>query len=85
MKKRKAGVGSSAGKGRRVSTKGKAKPVSSRSKQAPFAGKGAPKNVDEYLARVPGVAQSRFNEMRGSSVGGARRSGGGNQLRDSCF
>jgi uncharacterized protein YdhG (YjbR/CyaY superfamily) len=64
MKKRKAGVAD-----RRVKA-GVCRPrvrlsVSSRSKRASIAGKGAPKNVDEYLARVPGVAQSRFNEMRG--------------------
>jgi uncharacterized protein YdhG (YjbR/CyaY superfamily) len=48
MKKRKAGVGRSAGKGTRASAKSK----------------GAPKNVDEYLARVPEPARSRLQEMR---------------------
>ena len=31
---------------------------------APATGKGAPKNVDEYFARVPEPARSRLKEMR---------------------
>jgi uncharacterized protein YdhG (YjbR/CyaY superfamily) len=61
-KKRKAGVGRSAGKGMRVSAKGKRGP--SRGKQVSATGKGAPKNVDEYIARVPEPARSRLREMR---------------------
>jgi uncharacterized protein YdhG (YjbR/CyaY superfamily) len=60
MKKRKAGR--SGGKGRRAAAKGKRIPP--RRKQASATGKGAPKNVDEYLARVPEASLSRFNEMR---------------------
>jgi uncharacterized protein YdhG (YjbR/CyaY superfamily) len=62
MKKRKAGVGRPAGKGRRAAAKDKR--IQPRRKQAPATGKDTPKNVDEYLARVPEAAQSRFNEMR---------------------
>jgi uncharacterized protein YdhG (YjbR/CyaY superfamily) len=60
MKKRKAGR--SGGKGRRAAAKGKRIPP--RRKQASATGKGAPKNVYEYIARVPEAARSRFNEMR---------------------
>jgi len=62
MATRKAVLGRSAGKGRRAAAKGKRIPP--RRKQASATGKGAPKNVDEYLARVPGAARSRFNELR---------------------
>jgi uncharacterized protein YdhG (YjbR/CyaY superfamily) len=62
MKKRKTGVGRSAGKGMRASAKGKRGP--SRGKQVSATGEGAPKNVDEYIAAAPESARSRLNEMR---------------------
>jgi uncharacterized protein YdhG (YjbR/CyaY superfamily) len=55
MRKAKGNVGKSAGTGASASTKGK--PVRSQ-------GKGAPKNVDKYFARVPEPARSRLKEMR---------------------
>lgn len=61
-KKRKAGVGRSAGKGVRASAK--AKRVGGRLKQVSVAGKGALKDVDKYIARVPEPARSRLKEMR---------------------
>jgi len=62
MKKRKAGIGRSAGKGRRASAKGKS--VAGRGKQASAKGNGSPKNVDAYFARVPEPARSRLKELR---------------------
>jgi uncharacterized protein YdhG (YjbR/CyaY superfamily) len=64
MKKRKTGVGISAGEGTRASAK--AKRVGGRGKQVSVAGKGALKDVDKYIARVPEPARSRLKEMRGA-------------------
>ena len=61
-KKRKAGVGGSADKGMRASAKGKRGP--SRGKQVSATGKGAAKNVDEYIAAAPEPVRSRLKEMR---------------------
>jgi uncharacterized protein YdhG (YjbR/CyaY superfamily) len=63
MKKTKAGVGRSAGKGGRASAKGK-RVAGGRSKQGSAKGKGAPKNVDEYIAAAPEPARSRLKDMR---------------------
>ena len=38
--------------------------VKSRNRGSAARGKGAPKNVDEYLARVPEPARSTLNKMR---------------------
>jgi uncharacterized protein YdhG (YjbR/CyaY superfamily) len=62
MKKGKAGVGRSAGKGVRASAEGKR--VAGRGKKVSGTGKGAPKDVDKYIARVPEPARSRLKEMR---------------------
>jgi len=40
------------------------KKVKSRNRGSAARGKGAPKNVDEYLARVPEPARSILNKMR---------------------
>jgi len=40
------------------------KKVKSRNRGSAARGKGAPKNVDEYLARVPEPARSTLNKMR---------------------
>jgi uncharacterized protein YdhG (YjbR/CyaY superfamily) len=61
MKKAKSGVGRPAGEGARGTDRGKRLP--DRSKRASVTGKGAPKNVDEYFARVPEPARSRLKEM----------------------
>lgn len=62
MKKRKAGVGKSAGKGMRASTKGAGVP--GRGKKGSATGKGAPKDVDKYIAAAPEPGRSRLKEMR---------------------
>ena len=62
MKKRKTGVGRSAGKGVRTSARAKRAP--GRGKQVSVAGKGALKDVDKYIAGVPEPARSRLKEMR---------------------
>jgi uncharacterized protein YdhG (YjbR/CyaY superfamily) len=59
-KKRKAGRSASKG----VRTSAKAKRAPGWSKQASGMGKGAPRDVHEYLARVPEPARSRLKEMR---------------------
>ena len=61
LKKRKTSVGRSAGKGT-ASAKGKS--VARRGKRASTTGKGGPKNVDEYLARVPEPGRTRLEKMR---------------------
>ena len=61
MKKRKVGVGRSAGKGR-VSARRKCFPA--RGKRVPVTGGSAPKHVDEYIAAAPEPARSRLKEMR---------------------
>ena len=62
MKKRKTGVGRSAGKGVRVSAEGKR--ALSRGKKASAAGKGSAKDVDEYIAAAPEPARKMLKEMR---------------------
>jgi uncharacterized protein YdhG (YjbR/CyaY superfamily) len=62
MKKRKAGVGKSAGKGTRASTKGAGVP--GRGKRVSATSKGAPKDVDKYIAAAPEPGRSRLKEMR---------------------
>jgi len=62
MKKGKAGVGKSAGKGMRASTKGAGVP--GRGKKGSATGKGAPKDVDKYIAAAPEPGRSRLKEMR---------------------
>jgi uncharacterized protein YdhG (YjbR/CyaY superfamily) len=62
QKKTKAGVGRSAGKGARVAAK--VKRVGGRGGQGSVKGKGGPKDVDEYFARVPEPGRSRLKEMR---------------------
>ena len=62
MRKGKTGVGRSAGKGVRVSAEGKR--ALSRGKKVSGTAKGAPKDVDKYIARVPEPARSRLKEMR---------------------
>jgi hypothetical protein len=62
MKKTKPGVGKSSGKSDRASAKDKR--VAGHGKKASATGKGAVKNVDEYIARVPEPARSTLNEMR---------------------
>jgi len=62
MRKAKGSVGKSASKVGSASTKGK--PVRSQGKKASATGKGGPKNVEEYFARVPEPARSRLTEMR---------------------
>jgi uncharacterized protein YdhG (YjbR/CyaY superfamily) len=62
MKKRKTGVGRSAGKGVRVSAEGKR--ALSRGKKASAAGKGSAKDVDEYIAAAPEPARRMLKEMR---------------------
>jgi hypothetical protein len=62
MKKTKAGVGRSAGKGARASARGKR--ITGQGKKISASGKSAAKNLDEYIARVPEGARSRLREMR---------------------
>jgi uncharacterized protein YdhG (YjbR/CyaY superfamily) len=62
MKKRKAGVGRSSGEGTRASAK--AKRVGGGGKKVSGTGRGTPKDVDKYIARVPEPARSRLKEMR---------------------
>jgi uncharacterized protein YdhG (YjbR/CyaY superfamily) len=64
MKKRKAGMGKSAGKGRRASIKGKVKRISKQGKQSSATRKDTPKNVDEYIAAASEPARGRLKEMR---------------------
>jgi len=59
-KKRKAGRSGSKG----VPGSAKAKRVPGRGKQVSATGKGAPKNVNEYIAAMPEPARSRLKEMR---------------------
>jgi uncharacterized protein YdhG (YjbR/CyaY superfamily) len=61
-KKTKAGVGRSAGKRGRASATGKG--VLGRGKRDSDASKGAPKNVDEYIAAAAEPARSRLKELR---------------------
>jgi uncharacterized protein YdhG (YjbR/CyaY superfamily) len=62
MKKTKLGGGKSGGKSDRASARNKR--VAGLGKKASATGKGAAKNVDEYIARVPEPARSRLKEMR---------------------
>jgi uncharacterized protein YdhG (YjbR/CyaY superfamily) len=62
LRRKKRKGGRSGGKGVRASAKGKR--ALGRGKQASATGKSAPKNVDEYIARVPEPARSRLREMR---------------------
>jgi hypothetical protein len=62
MRKKKPGVGRSAGKGVRVSAE--AKRALSPGKKVSGTGQGAPKDVDKYIARLPEPVRSRLMEMR---------------------
>ena len=61
-KKRKAAVRRSALNGRRLSSRGER--VSNRGKKAAATSKGAAKDVEKYIERVPEPARSRLKEMR---------------------
>jgi uncharacterized protein YdhG (YjbR/CyaY superfamily) len=61
-RKKKAGVGRTAGKGVRAAGKGSS--VVGRVRQAAARGKGGAKNVDEYIAVAPEPARRRLKEMR---------------------
>jgi uncharacterized protein YdhG (YjbR/CyaY superfamily) len=62
MKKTKAGAGRSAGKGGRASANGKR--ILGLGKRDSATGKGAPKDVDEYIAAAPEPARRMVKEMR---------------------
>jgi uncharacterized protein YdhG (YjbR/CyaY superfamily) len=61
-KKRKAAVRRSALNGKRLSSRGER--VSNRGKKAAATSKGAAKDVEKYIERVPEPARSRLKEMR---------------------
>src|ERR1700680_2036744 len=65
-KKRKAGRSGS----KSVPGSAKAKRVPGRGKQISATGKGAPKNVNEYIAAMPEPARSRLKEMRAAIQSG---------------
>jgi len=62
MKKTKAGVRRSAGKGVRASARGKR--ITGQGKNVLASGKSAAKNVNEYIAGAAEPARSRLREMR---------------------
>jgi len=62
MKKTKAGVGRSAGKGARASARGKR--IQTRGKGASATGRSALKDVVEYIVAAPEPARGRLKEMR---------------------
>jgi uncharacterized protein YdhG (YjbR/CyaY superfamily) len=62
VKKTKAGVGKSAGRGARASAKGKS--AAGGGKRGSARGKSGPKDVDEYIAAAPELARSILKAMR---------------------